>query len=64
MVMVRRFLDFSHEEDERVQFKVNGTYYLEENVIIYDLSEARKEITKSKKKTMNKKITNTEGDVS
>ena len=64
MVMVRRFLDFSHEEDERVQFKVNGTYFLEENVIIYDLSEARKEIAKSKKKTTNKKTTNKEGDVS
>ena len=64
MVMVRRFLDFSHEQDERVQYKVNGEIFVEENVIIYDLSEARKEIAKSKKKTMNKKITKTEGDVS
>ncbi len=54
MAMVRRFLDFSHEEDERVQFKVNGILFLEENVIIYDLSKAIKEIAKSKKKTTNK----------
>lgn len=59
MVMVRRFLDFSHSDNESVHYIVKGKLHLEENVIIYDLSDAVKE-TKTFKK---KKKTNKEEDV-
>ena len=48
MEEIRVMLDFEAKEDEKVIYTVSGTYYPNENCIIFELATAKKEVVKRK----------------